>query len=144
MSDRDALLDELELKKLGLIYAQAMDRNEPEKLDAIMTDDILVEGPGFSIVGREANRQSPAMLRQMYAMTQHVVHNQTVAITSDTAQGETYCTASHMTRDGDAGSILVWALRYQDRYRRDDGRWRFSGRKLILDWSETRPVQLGS
>ena len=136
---------EAELRRLANLYARAMDRNEPALLDDILTDDIVLEGPGFRIDGLAASRNNPALLKQMYLMTQHVVHNQTVDVSGDEAAGETYCTASHVLRpasEGEGHAALVWAIRYQDRFRRVDGSWRFSGRTLIVDWSETRPVTL--
>jgi len=40
----------------------------------------------------------------------------------------------------DTDMILVWSIRYQDAWRRDDGVWRFTHRRLIVDWEETRAV----
>jgi len=37
-------------------------------------------------------------------------------------------------------SIFVAALRYYDVFVRADGRWLFGERKLIVDWTETRPI----
>jgi hypothetical protein len=138
---------EAELRRLANVYARAMDRDEPELLDTIVTDDIVIEGPGFRQQGLAEIRGNPAILRQMFLMTRHVVHNQTVRIHGDEAEGETYCTASHILRpgvDGEGDAALVWAVRYQDRFRRVDDRWRFSRRTLIIDWTETRPVTLAA
>jgi hypothetical protein len=35
--------------------------------------------------------------------------------------------------------IMIASLRYLDTFAMIDGRWYFAERKLILDWSETRP-----
>ena len=35
--------------------------------------------------------------------------------------------------------MVAW-LRYVDVFARIDGRWYFAERELILDWSETRPL----
>lgn len=133
-------------RRIAGVYARAMDRNEPDLLNDILTDDIVIEGPGFTMQGLEQVRQSPAMLRQMYLMTQHQVHNQTLSVFGDEATGETYCTASHILRpeDGAQGhSAHVWTLRYQDTLRREGGAWRLARRALVVDWSEFRPVTLG-
>ena len=76
----------------------------------------------------------------MFRATAHRVSNQLVAINGDEASGETCCVAEHLLKDADA--ILVWSIRYQDRWRREDGAWRFHHRSLIVDWQETRPVTL--
>jgi SnoaL-like domain len=137
---------ESELLRLAFLYAKAMDRHDAPLLEQVMAPDVVIEGPGFVQTGFDEARRSPAMLRDMYLLTQHVVHNQTVTIDGDTAEGETYCTASHVHRpqgDTDRTTALVWSLRYQDRFVRTPAGWRFARRKLIVDWSETRPVTLG-
>lgn len=142
-----SLQAESAFRQIACLYARAMDRAEPELLDGIATDDLILEGPGFTSHGLDKARGFPAMLRQMFLMTQHVVHNQTITITGDEAEGETYCTASHISHPAAAGeghTALVWAVRYQDKFRRENGKWLLSQRALIVDWSETRPVTLGT
>ncbi len=146
-SETDGDRVEAAYRRLAALYARAMDRNEPALLADVLTHDVSLEGPGFRTEGLETVAGSPAMLREMYLMTQHVIHNQTLVVRGDEAEGETYCTANHIMRpaaDGAGHSALVWALRYQDRLRREDGAWRISARMLIVDWSETRPVSLGA
>ena len=141
------LLDaEQVFRRIAAVYARAMDRNEPELLDEILAEDIVVEGPGFTMEGLEQVRQSPAMLRQMFLMTQHVVHNQTLRFEGDEARGETYCTASHILHpeaDAQGHTAYVWAIRYQDTLKKQRGTWRLARRVLVVDWSEYRPVTLG-
>ena len=136
-----------ELRHLSEVYAMAMDRNQPELLADILTEDAVVTGPGFRMEGLVQVQQSPAMLRDMYVMTQHLVHNLTATVKDGEAEGETYSTASHVMRpasDGGGHALLVWAIRYQDRYRRDGRHWRISARTLVVDWSEVRPVTIGA
>jgi hypothetical protein len=40
--------------------------------------------------------------------------------------------------------IMIAALRYLDSFAKIDGRWYFAERKLLLDWSETRPSGPGT
>lgn len=133
-------------RHIAAVYARAMDRNEPDLLNDILTSDIVMEGPGFTQQGLGEVSQSPALLRQMFLMTQHVVHNQTLSIEGDTAVGETYCTASHILHP-EAGAqghtAYVWAIRYQDTLKKQQGVWRLARRALVVDWSEYRPVTLG-
>lgn len=131
-------------RQLASHYARAMDRNEPDRLGGVMTKDAVIDSVGVIIEGIDAVRACPGMLRDMFLATQHVVHNQTVTLLSDTeAEGETYCTASHIqppAGDGEPHTALVWAIRYQDTLRREDDAWRIARRVLVLDWTETRPV----
>ena len=60
-------------------------------------------------------------------------------LNGDRATGESYTIAHHLfTADGQR-TMMIAALRYLDVFVRTDGAWYFAERKLILDWSETRP-----
>lgn len=137
MSDEDAI------RALAARYAQAIDRNQPELLDALFTPDAVIEGPGFRMGGIDEIRRIPGTLKKLYKQTTHVVHQQTVALSGDQAECETHATANHLTDLGDGkASNLVWSIRYQDRVQRQDGGWRFAHRLLIIDWTETRTVSI--
>jgi uncharacterized protein (TIGR02246 family) len=131
-----------EIRQLALAYAQAMDRNRPEAMPDLFTSDATLAGPGFEMNGLAQIRQVPAMLAQTYLLTRHLVHNQTLDVDGDTAKGETYCVAHHLANSavGEVSS-LIWHLRYDDEYRRTASGWRFSRRRLVLDFTETRLVQ---
>jgi len=104
--------------------------------------DMVIEGSGFVMQGHEQICGIPAMLKGMYSRTLHQVHNQTVTVSGDTAEAETYCSANHLTElGGGSASNLVWAMRYQDRLQRHNGQWRFQRRTVVIDWTETRPAQ---
>lgn len=120
-------------------YAQAVDAGEPERLAALMTDQAVIEGPGFRLEGVDEIRGIPAQLRAYFLGTRHLVFNQTVAVDGDQAQGETYGEAQHRLRQ-ERPQILVWHLRYRDRFVRHQGRWRFRHRQVLIDWTETRDV----
>jgi hypothetical protein len=143
--DADLLHDEWELRQLSYRYARACDSNEPETLDAIFTADAEIESDLFTQRGIAEIRAIPAMLRQMFAKTMHAVHNQTVTVIRDTAHGETYGIAYQINhaKDGKQTS-LDWGVRYQDKFARVDGVWRFTRRRLIVDWTrlvEVRPLK---
>ncbi len=132
------IIAELELRKSAELYAQAADRRDKTQWNAVLTDDCVIEGPGFRIAGREATMGTIDMLAQSFRSTVHHIHNQVVQVNGDIAKGETYCTANHLLND--AEMILVMEIRYQDEWRREGGVWRFTKRLLVIDWEETRPV----
>ena len=64
----------------------------------------------------------------------------TVSIDGDRATGESYTIAHHVfTQDGARKIMIAW-LRYLDVFARIDGAWYFAERTLILDLTETRPL----
>lgn len=140
--DRGLLEDEAAIRRLAALYARAVDRDEPDTLAGLFAADAVLEGPGFSMQGHEQLRAIPGMLRGMYRRTLHQVHQQTVRVEGDHAEAETYCTANHVSDKG-AGQAenLAWAMRYLDSLRRENGRWLFARRRVVIDWTETRPAQ---
>jgi hypothetical protein len=134
----DELRDLAELRRTAELYAQGADRRDKALWQAVLAEDCVIEGPGFSIAGRDANLGSIDALGQMFRATVHRVHNQVATVSGDDATGETYCTADHLLNETD--SVLVWTIRYQDHWRREEGHWRFTHRKLIVEWEEVRPV----
>lgn len=138
-ADLQRLLDEAALRRTAELYAQGADRRDKALWREVLAADCVIEGPGFRAEGLEANLGSIDALGQMFRGTLHRLHQQVVSVTGDSAEGETHCTADHLLRDTDA--VLVWAIRYRDAWRRGaDGAWRFTQRKLIVEWEEVRPV----
>lgn len=134
--------DEAAIRRLAALYARAMDRNEPQLLAGIFTADAVIEGIGFVMQGHQQICGIPAMLKGMYSRTLHQVYNQTVIVSGDSAEAETYCSANHLTDlGGGSASNLAWAMRYQDQLQRHNGQWRFQRRTVVIDWTETRPAQ---
>lgn len=127
-------------RQLAERYAQSVDARDASGLAQLVTADIAIEGPGFVLTGRDEVLAIPAMLDERFRTTRHLIHNQIVEVDDDVANGETLCTASHLLKDSD--EVLDWHIRYQDSFRKQDGQWRFSHRKLIIDWTETRKVDL--
>ena len=133
------LADEAALLRTAYLYAQGADRRDPEIWRQIMAPDCTLEGPGFTMNGIDQWLGVPAMLGETYRATAHRVSQQIATIKGDEASGETYCAAEHLLKDEDA--ILVWSIRYQDRWRRDPEGWRFIRRALNVDWQETRAIK---
>ena len=74
-----------------------------------------------------------------YEVTTHFNGQSTVAINGDRAAGESYTIAHHLFSEDGERKIMVASLRYLDTFAKIDGSWYFAERKLLLDWSETRP-----
>jgi hypothetical protein len=140
----DALLkDEWELRRLAYRYAQAMDRKQPEVLAQIFTDDGEIESVFRAQRGIAEILTIPDMLKSMYAGTLHAVHNQTVTVTGDTAEGETYCVAYHLKHPKDGKHMRFdYGIKYQDNFMRVNGAWRFRRRYLQIEWTQLSEVKV--
>ena len=134
------LIDEAALRRTAELYAQGADRRDKVTWAAITTEDCVIEAPGIRLSGQREIVAALDIMAQLYVATQHRVSNQLVSIEGELARGETYCIADHLSAAEGGRTILTWAIRYQDRWRRELGQWRFEHRLLILDWTETRPL----
>lgn len=128
-------------RQLTNLYARAVDRGDLESLCAIFIDAGRIHGPGFDFQGREDFKNMFAGLAKNFEKTQHRFFNQLVEIDGDTARGETYALACHIIKAEDGSWVSHdWAVRYQDEFKKIDGKWKFSSRELIVDWTQTNPA----
>jgi hypothetical protein len=143
--------DRLALRELVDAYAHRADRREAEGQKALFTDDtrfaVYMDGEGteptYVLHGREALTPVFDDLNR-YEATTHFNGQSMVAINGNRATGESYTIAHHLfTEDGER-KIMIASLRYLDTFAKIDGSWYFAERKLLLDWSETRPSSPGT
>jgi hypothetical protein len=138
------------LRLLVDTYARDVDRGDTEAVAGLfsVTGRLIAHfhaGPDGSPPVRTGRIEIAAALvagLDRYLGTTHVVGGQVVEVDEDQdhARGETVCLAHHIyARDG-ARRLLVMAVRYQDEFVREDGRWCFAERQLRLDWREDRPM----
>lgn len=129
------------LRRTAERYAVGADRRDKALWREVLAEDVEISGPGFSIAGLEANLGSIDHLAHAFTMTRHVVHDMDVTVAGDSAHGETRSTAEHRIAAPEGDKLLVWAIRYQDQWRRENDCWKFTRRTLIVDWEELRPIK---
>jgi SnoaL-like domain len=143
--------DRLALRELFDAYAHCADRRDAEGQKALFTEDtrfaVYMNGPGtepsYVLEGREALTPVFADLNR-YEATTHFNGQSTVNLDGERASGESYTIAHHLYTENGERKIMIASLRYLDSFAKIDGRWYFAERKLILDWSETRPSSPGT
>ena len=138
--------DKRALRELALRYARACDTHDAEEFAAIFTEDGEIVSPGHTMTGRDQIvAVVPGALKSMYLRTMHMVHNDLVWVDGDTARGETYCVAHHLTKESETtASDYIMSIIYDNQFRKIDGRWYFSHRKLNLRWSKTDKVDIAT
>lgn len=141
----DQAADRLALRELFDAYAHCADRRDAEGQKALFTVDsnfvVFMAGEGseptFALQGRESLTSVFSDLNQ-YEATTHFNGQSTVVIDGNTATGESYTMAHHLTVVENDRTMMVAALRYLDTFSKIDGAWFFAERRLIVDWTETR------
>ena len=139
--------DRLAIRELFDAYAHCADRRDAEGQKALFTADtrfaVYMDGEreeaSYVLQGREALAPVFADLNR-YEATMHFNGQSTVTLDGDRATGESYTIAHHVFTEDSTRKIMVAWLRYLDVFARIDGGWYFAERRLILDWSETRPL----
>jgi len=142
------MAEEWAIRRLALLYARAVDRNQPEIFDEIFTEDASIEilgplSPGRSPVreGRAELKQMPGWAKNAFLGTLHKIHNQLVTVHGDSAEAEVYCTAEHLEKDrGGGATLFTMSIRYLDRLVKHGGHWRFKHRQLVVEWTDVRQV----
>lgn len=144
------LADRLALTDLIAQYAIAVDRRDEPALTALFTDDAeLVQPAGLVRRGRNATLTGNVAIAQgvLEAVahlhsTRHIVNQQIVYRTGDTARGEVYGEAHHVYATENGHRDYVVAIRYQDEYRNTGGAWRIARRELSVDLTYDIEVKL--
>jgi hypothetical protein len=138
--------DRLALRRLVDAWSHCADRRLAEEQSNLFVPDGTIlnyEGdpkthePHSMIKGRVAIRTALAVLNA-FTVTLHMNGQSEVAIRGDDAIGETYCLVHQFTGENDRRKCQTLGIRYYDQFLRQENRWYFVERKLIIDWSDTR------
>lgn len=140
--------DRLAIRELFDAYARCADRRDAKGQMALFTEDthfvVFMDAksdqPSQELHGRDALAPVFDNLNQ-YAATTHFNGQSTVVVNGNQATGECYTLAHHITI-GDDGkrTLMVASIRYLDQYVKQEATWYFAERKLLVDWTETRPL----
>lgn len=137
--------DRLAIRQLIDAYAHCADRRDARGQMALFTIDTVFQvfmdsrsaEPTQTLHGRDALAPVFENLNT-YQATTHFNGQSTVEIEGDTAKGESYCIAHHLTVDGEKRTLMIASIRYLDTFSKKNGGWLFAERKLMVDWTDTR------
>jgi SnoaL-like domain len=114
--------DMLAIGQLPIRYAMAVDERDVDAWVDLFVPDVRVG----AAVGRDALRKYITPSLHMFYRSIHQIVGHRIDITDEQrASGNVYCRAEHEVDD----RWIVMAIRYDDEYRKADGRWHFVRRK---------------
>ena len=135
------LLAKEEIRELALLYSRGVDRKDIELLRTLYAQDATDNH------GKHYNGDAEGYLRFLEMSFPHMrysghhICNHLVSVDGDQGEGEVYAIAYHLLPDGKGGWLEDFmAVRYIDRYRKEQGRWRFASRVVAFDHRFVRPV----
>lgn len=130
------ITDRQAITELIYAYCERFDRNDPEGVAELFTDDAVIDyNPDTpNIVGADMAATIGIGLRDIFAGTSHHVSNVMITFEGDdAARSLCYVDAWHRYRSG-APDGFLWG-RYLHRYRRTEAGWRFTS--LLLQAAGT-------
>jgi ketosteroid isomerase-like protein len=141
--------DRLEIRELVDAYAHCADRRDAKGQMSLFTEDT------HFVVFMDARSEKPSMELNRredlapvfdelnkYEVTTHSMGQSTVVLDGDRASGETYCIAHHVSASEGKRTLFIASLRYYDVFAKVEGRWLFAERKIMVDWTDTHPINL--
>jgi ketosteroid isomerase-like protein len=131
-----------EIRELALLYSRGVDRKDIELLRTLYTED-ATDHHATSFSGGAADyiafldKALPHM-----RMSGHFICNHLVSVSGDTGEGEVYALCYHIIPDRNGGGYLedFKAVRYIDRYRKEQGRWKFASRVVTYDYESSHAI----
>lgn len=137
--------DRLAIRELIDEYAHCADRRNAKGQMALFTEDthfvVFMDSrnpePTQELNGRESLAPVFDNLN-VYQATTHFNGQSTVMLNGDTATGESYCIAHHLSVEEEKRTLMIASIRYLDQFIKIDSAWYFAERKLMVDWIETR------
>lgn len=131
VEERLQVLEDIEaIKKLKARYTLAVDARDAEGVVSLFTADGVWEGGTFGrYEGANEVRSFFRSVPERLSFFVHYVSNPLIEIEGDRATGSWYLLEPCTFAEGDRA---VWgSARYEERYRRVDGQWKFEEMKLV-------------
>jgi SnoaL-like domain len=117
-------------------YMRGQDRLDPDLHISAFHDDAWVDCGLMNGSAREFVDFAQGFLAELES-SQHIIGQVRIEMRGDEADGEVYFYAWHrISEDGEPKDLSV-AGRYIDLYTCNNGEWRISKRKEIVDWART-------
>jgi ketosteroid isomerase-like protein len=139
--------DRLAIRELVDAYAHCADQRDAQGQMALFTEDagflVFMDAtaaePAQELHGRESLAPVFDNLNS-YVATMHFNGQSMVSLDGARASGESYCLAHHLAAGEDGPpTMMIASIRYLDEFVKQDGQWLFAERRLMVNWTETRP-----
>lgn len=137
--------DRLAIRELVDQYAYCADTRDAQGQMALFTTDT------HFVVYMDSKSETPSQVinnradlfpvfdnLNTYNATMHFNGQSTINLDGNHATGITYCFAHHLTIDEQGQHLMIATIRYKDVFVKQEGKWLFAERKLLVDWIENR------
>ena len=122
------LEDRFAINDLVVTYATLLDDAQWDALGQLFTEDGVFASPNSTTTGRAAIVENFKVKHAPFPVTWHDPHGIAVEFDDDDHARGTVIGYAELAN---ADDTVVTSIRYQDDYRREDGRWRFARRHVL-------------
>ena len=138
--------DRLELKKLVDTFSNLADTKEIDKQVLLFTEDATVQSiqngvPGTKYTGRKEIGDAFSQYLALFETVYHINGQQTVEINEDIATGINYCQVVLIRNENGKKIKNTSGVRYQDTYKKINGKWYISDRKSNFMWRTVEEIK---
>ncbi|HXB42799.1 MAG TPA: nuclear transport factor 2 family protein [Puia sp.] len=138
--------DRLAIRNLVDQYAYCADTRNAEGQMALFTEDtrfiVFMDAKSYEptqVINKRADLFPVFDNLNTYRATMHFNGQSTVLqLNDDTATGIAYCIAHHQTTKDGVQKLMIANIKYHDSFVKQNGKWLFAERKLMVDWIENR------
>ena len=136
--DISEISDRMELEKLVIDYATAVDTKNFTDFNNLFTSDAHIDytaAGGIKGSLQEIIKYLETALDD-FPNFQHLVSNLSFTLNGHTAEGKVMCFNPMQTKDEQVFFLGIW---YKDTYKKIDGKWYISSRTEERSWSHNVP-----
>ena len=138
--------DRLSIRNLVDQYAYCADTRDAQGQMALFTEDtqfiVFMDAKApepTQVINKKADLFPVFDNLNTYRATMHFNGQSTVLeLNDDTATGMAYCIEHHQTITDGVQKLMIANIKYHDSFVKQNGKWLFAERKLMVDWIENR------
>ncbi len=139
-NQRQMLEDKQEIKELQFKYAQALDKQEWEKLDSVFDKTFTVDFSKWGVpVSEMTIKDFKSFMKKTFStdglQTQHTMSNFLIELNGETAQSEIYVLAKHKVTNSSGEFYYDMNGYYSETYKKINGEWKITSIQLNPRWA---------
>jgi hypothetical protein len=141
--------DRLAIRELIDQYAFCADTRDAEEQMALFTEEtnfvVFMDAKASEptqVISKRADLFPVFDNLNTYRATMHFNGQNKVQLNGDTATGVVYCIAHHQTITDGVQKLMIANIKYHDSFVKQNGKWLFAERKLMVDWIENRESKI--
>ena len=126
----DPIADRLAVGDVIIKYATSVDARDMQRYASCFVEDIVVTGfSGGEMHGLGPYVEWVVQALERFSHTQHLIGNQEIVVTGDSAHMRSYVQATHVLADDDTVLVILWAV-YDDHLVRTPEGWKITKHHL--------------